>query len=52
MPPDEAARYAHWSGGGFIFLRDRPEQVEVRLKALFEGRGRIPEDVLLKYKRL
>jgi DNA-binding NarL/FixJ family response regulator len=46
IQPDETARYVHWSGGGFISLRDRPERIEGRLKALFEGREFIPDDVL------
>jgi DNA-binding NarL/FixJ family response regulator len=45
--PYEAARYVYWSGGGFISLRDRPERIEGRLKAMFESREYIPEDILL-----
>jgi len=47
ISPDEAAHYVYWSGGGFISLRDRPERIEGRLKALFEGKKQIQEDILL-----
>jgi DNA-binding NarL/FixJ family response regulator len=46
VTPDETARYLHWSGGGFISLRDRPERVEEQLKAVFGRGNRIPENLL------
>ena len=47
ISPYEAARYVYWSGGGYISLRDRPERIEERLKAMFESREYIPEGLLL-----
>jgi len=46
ISPYEAARYVYWSGGGYISLRDRPERIEERLKAMFESREYIPEGLL------
>jgi DNA-binding NarL/FixJ family response regulator len=46
IQPDEAAHYVHWSGGSFISLRDRPELIEEQLKAVFEGRNTVSEDIL------
>ncbi|MDR1802749.1 MAG: LuxR C-terminal-related transcriptional regulator [Treponema sp.] len=43
---EEAARYLCWGGGSFISLRDRPEEIEAQLNAVFEGRNRTPGDVL------
>ena len=50
IQPDEIARYLYWGGGGFISLRDRPEQVEEQIKAVFEGGNRIPENILLRMR--
>ena len=43
---EETARYLCWGGGGFISLRDRPEEIEEQLNAVFEGKNRTPGDVL------
>jgi len=48
--PYEAARYVYWSGGGYISLRDRPERIERRLKAMFENREYIPKCLLLSMR--
>jgi len=50
IPSYEAARYVYWSGGGYISLRDRPERIEERLKAMFESREYIPKCILLGIK--
>jgi DNA-binding NarL/FixJ family response regulator len=50
MQPDEAARYVHWSGGGFISLRDSQELIEEQLKAVFEGRCQLPENIMMNTK--
>jgi hypothetical protein len=43
---EEMARYLCWSGGGFIFLRDKSEEIEIQLTTVFEGRIRSLGDVL------
>jgi DNA-binding CsgD family transcriptional regulator len=50
IPSNEAARYMYWSGGDFISLRDRPERIEERLEAIFEGRKQMLDALLLDMK--
>jgi DNA-binding CsgD family transcriptional regulator len=46
MPPDDTAQYIVWSGGSFVCLRERPEEVQEQLKAILEGKTRLPENML------
>jgi DNA-binding NarL/FixJ family response regulator len=43
---EEMARYLCWSGGSFIFLRDKSEEIERQLTTVSEGRIRSLGDVL------